>query len=183
VGNGDYELDIFEPDYSQPGNFSGLPFKEEGFHEVRFSSNRIKTRCVKLDDVLKDSRFDFLKIDVEGMELEVLQGGEQSIAKNKPVIYLENNRPQKSPPLLAFLQKHGYKMWWHTGGLFNPNNFNKNAENIYGVMHNINNICLPPGADESLISPGMRPVKDVNDHVVLEDGKVIPSFADDVTGI
>jgi FkbM family methyltransferase len=183
VGNGDYELEIAEPDYSQPGNFSGVPFKEEGFTEVKFSPNRIRTQCVTLDGVLKDSRFDFLKIDVEGMELEVLQGAEKSIASRKPVIYLENNRPQKSPPIIAFLQKHGYRMWWHTGPFFNPNNFSRNDKNIYGAMHNINNICLPPGADESLIPTSMRPVTDVNDHIKLASDRIIPSLADDVTGV
>jgi FkbM family methyltransferase len=183
VGNGNYDLEIAEPDYSQPGNFSGVPFKDEGFTEVKFSQGRIHTHCVTLDSMLKGSRLDFLKIDVEGMELEVLQGAEKSIARHKPVIYMENNRPQKSPPIIGFLQKHGYKMWWHTGAIFNPNNFNKNPKNIYGDMHNINNICLPPGADESLIPPGMRPVTDVDDHVKTSGGQVMTSYADDVTGL
>lgn len=34
---------------------------------------------------------DFIKIDVEGMEFDVLQGGRQTILENKPVIMLEEN--------------------------------------------------------------------------------------------
>ncbi len=39
-------------------------------------------------DSLKLSRCDFLKIDVEGMELQVLKGGEATINAFRPVIYV-----------------------------------------------------------------------------------------------
>jgi FkbM family methyltransferase len=183
LGSEPGEIEIYEPDYTKPGNFSGLPFREITYNEVHFTQNLIRTPVVTLDSILNGSRMDFLKIDVEGMEIDVLKGGEQAIAKHKPVIYTENNRPLKSPALISFLQKHGYKMWWHTGVFFNPHNFARRDDNIYGVMSNINMICLPPGANETLIPQGMRPVTGPDDHVVMGDGRVIPSFASDVSGV
>ncbi|MBI3420190.1 MAG: FkbM family methyltransferase [Proteobacteria bacterium] len=175
-------LEITEPDYTQPGNFSGLPFRETGFTEVKFSQNRIRAECVTLDSVLAGSRLDFLKIDVEGMELDVLEGAKNSLARYRPVVYLENNRPKNSPPIITLLQDLGYRMWWHTGALFNPNNFSGRQENIYGLMHNINMICLPPGADAGLIPASLRAVQGPDDHISLGGGKVLASPADDVDG-
>lgn len=47
-----------------------------------------------LDAVLQDAKVaavDFLKIDVEGFELEVLKGAEKSLATYKPIVLLEMN--------------------------------------------------------------------------------------------
>ncbi len=48
-----------------------------------------------LDDMLRhESRvIDFIKIDVEGMELEVIKGATEILKKNKPVIYFETLQP------------------------------------------------------------------------------------------
>jgi len=42
-----------------------------------------------LDEKLADTRYDFMKIDVEGMEFEVLAGAHQTIAKNRPILMIE----------------------------------------------------------------------------------------------
>jgi hypothetical protein len=44
-------------------------------------------------------------------------------------------------------------------------------------------ICLPPSVDTGFIPVSMRPVAGPDDHIILEPGKVIPSFASDVTGL
>ncbi len=60
---------------------------------------------------------DFIKIDVEGYELNVLKGAEETILKNKPYIFLE----QKADNLYAveFLENMGmYKVWSVSGDYF-----------------------------------------------------------------
>ena len=70
---------------------------------------------------------DFLKIDVEGMELEVLQGAEQTISTHKPAILLELNGlgeryGHKDAEVRAWLEDRGYRfvhrwnkdyLFWH----------------------------------------------------------------------
>lgn len=50
----------------------------------------IKVELKKLDDVISpDTKIDFVKIDVEGAELGVLQGGKKLLKNNKPIVIFE----------------------------------------------------------------------------------------------
>lgn len=70
-----------------PG-WSGLKkqdYPEEGEVEM------IEVEIKKLDEVLPgEVKIDFIKIDVEGAEYEVLEGAEKTIAEYKPVILFEH---------------------------------------------------------------------------------------------
>ena len=46
-------------------------------------------------DSLKLSACDFIKVDVEGMELPVLQGAAENLVIT-PILYVENDRAEKS---------------------------------------------------------------------------------------
>ena len=58
-------------------------------------------KVVTLDALMTDARADFLKIDAEGMELDVLAGAEALIARDRPLIWVETRRDN----LLAFAQE------------------------------------------------------------------------------
>lgn len=88
------------------------------------------TRTVRVDD-LELPRCDVMKIDVEGMELDVLAGAGGTIERCKPMIYCENNRAERSGQILSELMRHGYKIWWHILSYYNPNNYFAEKENIF----------------------------------------------------
>lgn len=51
-----------------------------------------KVRCTKADDIVEElqlQRVDFIKIDVEGLEFNVLRGAEKIIEKYHPIIFCE----------------------------------------------------------------------------------------------
>lgn len=52
------------------------------------TKNVIEVNLIKIDDVISDN-IDFIKIDVEGMEIEVLQSACKTIDKCRPIIYSE----------------------------------------------------------------------------------------------
>lgn len=94
-------------------------------------------------DSLGLSRCDFLKVDVEGMECNVLQGARATIEKYRPALYLENDRKEHSPELIALVKSLGYRAWWHLPPLFSPENFAEDTENIFRGVVSINIFCLP----------------------------------------
>ena len=61
---------------------------------------------VRLDDEVKE-RVDFIKIDVDGMELEVLDGCRALISRDRPKIMIEVQQELK-PRFLAFLRGQGW---------------------------------------------------------------------------
>jgi FkbM family methyltransferase len=84
-----------------------------------------------------------IKIDVEGMEIEVLAGARQTLARCRPFLYVENDRAEKAEALVAQLQEDGYRMWWHAPPLYNPANFLGNPQNVFGNVVSFNMLCLP----------------------------------------
>lgn len=122
-------------DYDREANFGG--FELSTFQQGR------KVPIVTLDDYRDVAHFDLIKIDVEGMELEVLRGGEQLIREQRPLLYVENDRPEKSEALVAALQRLEYNCFWHRPLLFNANNYRHNPDNIFGSASFVNMLCLP----------------------------------------
>jgi hypothetical protein len=72
-----------------------------------------------LDDL--DLAVDFIKIDVEGMELEVLKGAQQLVARCHPLMMIEAQDANREA-LLALAAQLGYALEWelkHSGGYAN----------------------------------------------------------------
>lgn len=85
--------------YYQPqsSGYSGLRLHDAGVNNTR--SVRIKVGARRLDDVLEGGRpIGFLKVDVEGAEVEVFNGAADLILRDRPIILFECTRSA----LLAF---------------------------------------------------------------------------------
>jgi FkbM family methyltransferase len=75
-------------------------------------------------------RCDFIKIDVDGPELDVLKGAAMHIERFRPVLYFENDHQGKSAALLGFVMNDlGYSAYWHPAPIFSTPNFYNNAVN------------------------------------------------------
>ncbi len=94
-------------------------------------------------DSLSLKKCDLIKIDVEGHELRVLKGGRQTLRKLRPTLFVENDIPEQHKELITWLRAEGYRLWWYITPLYNPNNFRKNAENIFGETVSYNMLCVP----------------------------------------
>ena len=79
---------IFKYVKNSPG-YSG--FRKRSYHIPFPEIVDIQVTKVKLDTVIDSkTKIDFIKIDVEGAELEVLVGAEKTINRNKPFILFEH---------------------------------------------------------------------------------------------
>ena len=74
-------------------------------------------------DTLGLSRLALVKVDVEGMEAEALLGAERTIAQHRPILYVENDRRDRSERPIALIGALIYDLWWHLPPMFNPDNF------------------------------------------------------------
>lgn len=84
------------PDYETSGNPGGWSLAVGSGKEVKrrivLGDEPEDVDVVRLDDedaVSSDGAVDLIKIDVEGMELDVLQGGARLLAAHQPAIFLE----------------------------------------------------------------------------------------------
>ncbi|MGE3175616.1 MAG: FkbM family methyltransferase [Planctomycetota bacterium] len=85
----------------------------------------IDVRC--MDDVLGDlPRLDFVKIDVEGLELRVLRGADALLRRHRPAVLLEINEQAlaragtSGAAVCAHLQQLGYSLAWLRRGVLQP---------------------------------------------------------------
>lgn len=122
-------------DYSQRGNFGGIAMSA--------GSGPGRVPLVRLDEELQLGQLKLLKIDVEGMELDVLRGAEGLIRRFQPAMYVENDRAEKSAALIGYLIDLGYRLYWHKPPLFNRANYFGDPENIFPNLVSVNMVCLP----------------------------------------
>lgn len=83
-----------------------------GGHVVEDETNSM-IELRKFDDEFNES-FSFVKIDVEGHELNVLKGMEKEIQKNKPIICFElrDYKEASSPKVVDYLKSLGYSKFY-----------------------------------------------------------------------
>ncbi len=141
----------------QPHNSGGVSLEPSG--------QGIAVDVVPLDELLRpDFGARLLKIDVEGMERDVLEGARRLIETGRPLLYVENDRADKSKELIDWIMAAGYRLWWHAPPLFNPQNFFGVSDNLYPSIVSLNMLCVPKQTDlpvtgtlQEVTDPGWHP--------------------------
>jgi FkbM family methyltransferase len=91
VGDTPGFIDIPIFDYGKPMSFGSIEFggyQREDLGQKRQSGKSEKVQVTTIDQLNLDE-IDFIKIDVEGMEINVLKGAQESIAKFRPFMLIE----------------------------------------------------------------------------------------------
>ncbi len=133
IGDADGKIMCPILDPNAPNNTGGVILPEATDGEV--------VAMRSLDSL--DIPFDFLKADVENMEIDVLRGGAKIIKECQPVLYLEVNLDPA--PILTLLDSMGYEAWWHTPPLVEHPNFYECEDNMYPGIVSLNILCAPVG--------------------------------------
>lgn len=154
VGRAPGTIGVPDVDYTQTGNFGGLslpPLQKPTAEQQPVVAPRLASVPVTtLDQIARDHlaptgrRCKVLKIDVEGMELDVLEGARGLIEGQQPFIYLENNDAERSQGVLSWLFARRYRLFWHFSPFFNPANFRGNPDNVFGPVGDLNVIAVRP---------------------------------------
>jgi FkbM family methyltransferase len=85
----------------------------------------------------------FVKIDVDGMELDLLKGATETLVKHHPVLYVANNQRSNSPDLIQWLLDRQYRLYWHLPPLYNPQNYFQDSMNVFAGIVSTNMLCVP----------------------------------------
>jgi FkbM family methyltransferase len=106
--NGMNEIDIL--DYEKAWNigaFSLIPNKNEQLH----SGKKQMCTFAKLDDFCINTPITLIKLDVEGMEYDVLSGGMNRVAKDgyPPILFESLKDDPRSELVFKLLSSNGYK--------------------------------------------------------------------------
>lgn len=115
VGKEKGTIRIPVPDYMLPSSFGSLELHQTD--KTEFIGQKINyddDQLVPVEQLSIDSldlrRVDLLKIDVEGMEWDVLQGASQTLATLHPVLLLEIIKSDKNQ-IERVLAGHGYRLF------------------------------------------------------------------------
>ncbi|QJD91199.1 FkbM family methyltransferase [Duganella dendranthematis] len=115
VGASAGEISVPQPNYFLPSSFGSLEIRKTDTTEFigqkidYAEENCVRTQMMSIDQ-LNLKRLDFIKIDIEGMEMEALMGAEQSISKYKPQLMIEKIKSNEEE-IRAFLEKLQYKIF------------------------------------------------------------------------
>ena len=143
AGTEEGSIIVPQVNYSDGGNFGGV---ELGGNE------KGEQVPVTMLDALPLDGCHLIKIDVEGMECEVIEGAKEIIDKFQPVLYVENDRKEKSEALVEQLLASDYRLFLKGPLLFNPDNFFGNTDNVFGGVGSFNLICLTKSHNSRLAS-------------------------------
>lgn len=101
--NGQMELKM-----SDDTAYASMHRVEDGFENGQV----IQVNVRRLDDVWRERgcpMISFIKMDVEGAELEVIKGGGEMLTQCHPSMLIEANTPQHLAKLIEALQPYGYR--------------------------------------------------------------------------
>lgn len=149
---------IGEPDYARPGNFGAV---EVGSGDVT-NGTASPVMLVTLDQMFTGRQLRLIKVDVEGMEQDVLEGASRLLTGLRPMLYVENDRRDRSAALIRVIQSFGYVCYWHLPFLYNPDNWFGESENVYPGTVSVNMLCLPEEVPSNIT--GLSRVDDPEFH-------------------
>ena len=165
-------IDVPVIDIATKGNYGSLALNHEYEGEVITKA----VPMVTLDSATLD-KCGFIKIDVEGMEVDVLKGATETIKNNRPILCIEDDRPDQREELYELIWSLDYRIIGHRPLLYNANNFSSCKHNEFvddegKPFASYNLICLP-NEDvvhyRELVSLGLPSIKEITRGLRTDD--------------
>ena len=135
LGNNDGPVEIKIPHHRKGWSSNGASLASKEINDGKI----INIQCRKLDS-LNIENVGLIKIDVEGLEIEVIRGSKDTILKNKPVMIIENEtvHTKDTNELFTIMNEFGYDKYIcnSIGKLDKIDNFSveENQKNAIGSL-------------------------------------------------
>ena len=147
VGENEEELELNDIDYSEVGNFGGVSFKYESSSFTKnIKDKKYKVKVTNLDKLMEIKKCNFIKMDVELMELDILKGGRNFLKKFRPILWIENHQSYPNK-INKFLLENDYDAYWAYSRVFNKSNFFINENNYFDELATLNTLAIPKEDD------------------------------------
>lgn len=134
LGNSNDTMYLDDIDYSVEANFGDTQLKKDSAKPV----------TMKTIDEMNLSQLDLIKIDVEGMSVEVLEGAAETISRCMPNMYIEA-MPGDPVPVAKKIESFGYQCKLFEPPYYNANNFASNSTNRFEGLISCDFVCVPNG--------------------------------------
>jgi FkbM family methyltransferase len=115
VGASEGEILVPTPNYFSASSFGSLEIRKKSTtefigQEIDYTEeNCARTQMTSIDK-LNLKRLDFIKIDIEGMEIEALVGGKKTIDEFKPILMIEKIKSDEIE-LRKFMEQFDYQIF------------------------------------------------------------------------
>ena len=127
VGGSLGQLKIGAPSFVDHSNYGGL--KLSLYRDPAMASGEL-VPLITIDS-LEPARCDLIKVDVEGMELEVITGAERTLRILRPLVFAECNSLNQAWPVLEYARRLGYICYAASLPAYNQANFRHSAIDIF----------------------------------------------------
>jgi FkbM family methyltransferase len=119
-------------------------------------------QLVRLDD-MNFAMLRLIKIDVEGMELDVLKGASATLRNLRPYLFIDLQAEYEPRAIFELLEKLEYKCWWLLAACYNPENYYGNPNNAFSDRPPAIGVFAAP-KERSISIEGMDPVSGLDDN-------------------
>jgi hypothetical protein len=120
VAEGNFALDIIdradkvylvEPDtdWIEALKYTFAPYKDKVVFVDKFLADDVNEISTTIDEIIRDSEVDFIKMDIEGSEIKALKGAEKTLLNNSPRLALcvyHNENDEKD--IKSISESYGY---------------------------------------------------------------------------
>ncbi len=154
AGGGLIQVPRTAPD--RPANFGDL--------HLRWDAPGAATDAVPLMaiDALELQACKLIKVDVQGMEAEVLRCASATIARHRPILYVECEVVDQARELIGLILAGGYDIYWHLVPYFSHLNYYDNQDNVFAHLRPAQNLlCVP--TEQKIPVSGLDPCRGEDD--------------------
>lgn len=123
-------------------------------------------RTVSVDS-LALPRCDLIKVDVEGLEADVLESASETIARTRPLLACECNFVEAGSRLLKWAAHHKYLVFGMAIPAFNADNYLGSTRDVFGRAKEVILILAPNNSHEKL--KVIRNINNINEIEDLDD--------------